>query len=44
MFKSSFPQFLGGNPFKKADGCPNEKFGHDGKDNSQESTFGELQQ
>jgi hypothetical protein len=33
IFKSSFPQSVGGNPVLKRPGCPTENFGHDRKDN-----------
>jgi hypothetical protein len=43
IFMLSFQQFLGGNPFWKAHGCPTEDLGHDGKDNNQEATFNGLE-
>jgi len=39
---TSFPQSLGGNPFKELHGCPTGNFGHDGKDGGQESTFNKF--
>jgi hypothetical protein len=42
MLESSFPQSLSGNPEYKGAGCPIKNFGHDGKYDSQESTYGEL--